>query len=256
MNENKYTKTVDSIHAPQSAVHSMLDTVQNYGKKEKFVSMTTIKRYVIAASLVALLALGTIVGFNVFGSKDNPFKIIVNASEVTSSNYTQVCKLNPVGGNYYQDLANKQVLLTETFALDVKVDGKKIQNVVFAGQNCTVGYARENAGAPAGVYCLEIDISANSADTTLPAEVRQAILDCYDHIATKFEDPVLQDNYDDSAFDGDASMKAIYDALFNRMQLDVVVTFEDGQSETCTLTFNCDGVDPETGLFVLSAKLQ
>ena len=56
MNENKYTKTVDSIHAPESSVNSMLDVVQHYEKKERIIKMTTIRKYVIAASLVAILA--------------------------------------------------------------------------------------------------------------------------------------------------------------------------------------------------------
>ena len=256
MIENNYTKTVDNIHAPQSAVQSMIDTVKDYGKKEKFVSMTTIKRYMIAASIVALLAVGTIIGFNVFGSNDNPFKIFVNAAEMTSSNYTQVCKLSPVGGTYHSDLANKQALLTETFLLDMQIDAENVKNVYFAGQNCSVYEAHEGVNSPEGVYRMDIDFSADSADTSLPENVRKAIRDWNDHVNTKAGDPVLQDNYDDSAFDADAAMGIIYEEMFNRLKVNVIITFNNGQTETCTLLFNCDGVDPSTGLFVLSAKLQ
>ena len=58
------------------------------------------------------------------------------------------------------------------------------------------------------------------------------------------------------AFDANAAMKTIYDAMFNRLKLDVIVTFDNGQTETRTLIFACNGADPDTGLIVLSAKIQ
>ena len=39
MNENRYTRTVDSIKAPKESVQKMLDAVHSYEKKEKIIHM-------------------------------------------------------------------------------------------------------------------------------------------------------------------------------------------------------------------------
>ena len=256
MNENKYTKTVDSIHAPESSVNSMLDVVQHYEKKERIIKMTTIRKYVIAASLVAILALGTIIGISALNPKENPFGLYVNAAEMTAGEFTEVCSLQPVGGDFYT--ADGRVLRKQTFTLDVSVEGKKIKKVTFAGENYTLEEVKADdaASTPKGAYRINIGMMADTADTALPEAARQAIRDLYDHLNAKAGEPVLQGNYDDSAFDANAAMKTIYDAMFNRLKLDVIVTFDNGQTETRTLIFTCNGADPDTGLIVLSAKIQ
>ena len=35
MNNNRYTETVESIHAPESTVKAALDSIRNHEKKEK-----------------------------------------------------------------------------------------------------------------------------------------------------------------------------------------------------------------------------
>jgi hypothetical protein len=256
MNENKYTKTVDSIHAPESSVNSMLDVVQHYEKKERIIKMTTIRKYVIAASLVAILALGTIIGISALNPKENPFGLYVNAAEMTAGEFTEVCSLQPVGGDFYT--ADGRVLRKQTFTLDVSVEGKKIKKVTFAGENYTLEEVKADdaASTPKGAYRINIGMMADTADTALPEAARQAVRDLYDHLNTKAGEPVLQGNYDDSAFDANVAMKTIYDAMFNRLKLDVIVTFDNGQTETRTLIFTCNGADPDTGLIVLSAKIQ
>ena len=256
MNENKYTKTVDSIHAPESSVNSMLDVVQHYEKKERIIKMTTIRKYVIAASLVAILALGTIIGISALNPKENPFGLYVNAAEMTAGEFTEVCSLKPVGGDFYT--ADGRVLMKETFTLDVSVEGKKIKKVTFAGENYTLEDVKADdvASTPKGAYRINIGMMADTADTALPEAARQAVRDLLDHINTTTGEPVLQAGYNDGAFNYETNVKSIYDALFNRVTLEVLVTFEDGVTESKTIVFSCSGVNPETGLVSISAKLQ
>lgn len=255
MNENKYTRTVDSIHAPEEAVQTMLDTVRANEKKEKNKNMRLIRGYVIAAALAVVVFVGGMFGYNAMKPKNHIFSLTANASELTEREFTPICTLNTIGGEYYANREAGTVALKEIFQVNISVAGENVTNVTFAGENVAIEELREGTGN-AQMRLLGLGITADSADETLPAETRQAILDLYDYGNTKFEDPTIQPDFNAAGFNQNDARTAIYTALLDRLTLTVSVTFSDGQIGSKNVVFHCDGVDPETGLMTISAKLK
>ena len=255
MNDNKYTRTVDSIHAPEGAVQNMLDTVRANEKKENRNTMRSIRCYVIAAALAVVVFVGGIFGYNAMKPKNHIFSLTANAAELSERAFTPICALNMVGGEYYVNSEAGTVARKEIFQVNISVEGEDVSNVTFAGENVTLEELKEGNGN-AQMRLLGLGITADSADETLPAEVRQAILDLYDYGNTKLEDPTLQPGFDAASFNADNARTAICTALLDRLTVTVTVTFSDGQTGVKNILFHCDGIDPATGLMTISAKLQ
>ena len=255
MNENKYTRTVDSIHAPEGAVQNMLDTVRANEKKETHKNMRSIRGYVIAAALAAVVFVGGIFGYNAMKPKNHIFSLTANASELSEREFTPICTLNSVGGEYYANREAGTVSLKEIFEVSISVEGENVSNVTFSGENVSIEDLK-NGNGNSQMRLLGLGITADSTDETLPAEVRQAILDLHDYVSIKFEDPTIQPGFDAAGFNADDARTAIYTALLDRLTLTVTVTFSDGQVGVKNVEFRCDGVNPETGLITVSAKLK
>ena len=257
MNENRYKRTVDSIHAPEGAVQNMLNTVRNH-EKEKRTKMKAIGHYILAASIAAAIVIGGIIGFNALRKDNNhQFRFSANAAELTAKEFTPICTLNSVGGESSVNRETGVVTLKKSFQIKVSVDGENVTNVTFAGKNVAIEEVKEDDVAAAiGSCLLGLGITADSADETLPAEVRQAILDWNDYLNTKVEEPVVQPGFDAASFNQNEACTAIYTALLDRLTVTVTVTFSDGQTAVRDVVFQCDGVNPETGLMTISAKLK
>ena len=187
--------------------------------------------------------------------KNHIFSLIANASELTEREFTPICTLNTIGGEYYANREAGTVALKEIFQVKISVAGENVTNVTFAGKNVAIEELREGTGN-AQMRLLGLGITADSTDETLPAETRQAILDLYDYGNTKFEDPTIQPDFSAAGFNADDARTAIYTALLDRLTLTVTVTFSDGQTGVKNVAFQCDGVNPETGLITISAKLK
>ena len=245
MNNNRYTETVESIHAPESTVKAALDSIHNHEKKEKTIRMVSLRKAAIAAALAAVITLGAVLGINAFSTKSTPlFNITVNAAETTEKKFTPIGNLDVSGATYSPDRANGQLCLQEEFA------------VAFGGEGYTLLARKEDdVQSGNGTYYLNIGITANSADSALPEAVRQAVRDCYDYINTKLGEPLLQPGFNAGTFDWSTSAKLIYDTLFSNLKITVNVSFDNGQTAVKTLVFTCDSVD-SNGTVSISAKLQ
>ncbi len=269
MNENRYTRTVDSIKAPKESVQKMLDTVHSYEKKEKIIHMSTLKKSVIAASLAVALILTAVFAIPALSPKSNPFTLTVNAAEVTDQKPTPIGSLDTISGNWDIDQKTGEVAMTEFFEFNVKVEGENIDHILYTVKNGNFGTNAENEYDysetlyQSDIITEEMDeknftclwLRANSADTTLPSNVRQAVRDWYDHLNTMLDQPALQEGYDDSKFNIADCAKAIYSAMLDRMSVKVNITYTDGKTVEKTLVFTCDSVEQETGIATISAKL-
>jgi hypothetical protein len=257
MNNNRYTETVESIHAPESTVKAALDSIRNHEKKEKTIRMISLRKAAIAAALAAVITLGAVLGINAFSTKSTPlFNITVNAAETTEKKFTPIGNLDVSGATYSPDRANGQLCLQEEFEAVIRVDGDGITDVAFGGEGYTLLERKEDdVQSGNGTYYLNIGITANSADSALPEAVRQAVRDCYDYINTKLGEPLLQPGFNAGTFDWSTSAKLIYDTLFSNLKITVNVSFDNGQTTVKTLVFTCDSVD-SNGIVSISAKLQ
>ncbi len=96
MRNNRYTETVDKIKAPEGAVENALEAARNHETEsvvrtaanaapaKKAVSRRLAAvRYAVAAALALVVALGAILGPNLFGKKTgNAFSLTVHAAEL------------------------------------------------------------------------------------------------------------------------------------------------------------------------------
>lgn len=271
MNENRYTRTVDSIKAPEGSVQKMLDAVHSYEKKEKIIHMSTLKKSLIAASLAIVILLGAVFVIPALSPKENPFTLTVNAAEVTDREFTAIGTLDPVGGDWELYESTGEVTMTEFFVFDANVTGDNIKNVEFTLHNGGFGIASMDKDTgeilsinQSEVVSAETDdknytclwLRADSADTALPEEARQAVRDWYDHAGTKLGQPTVQPGFDDSRFNIADCKRTIYTALLDRLKVDVTITLADSTEIRKALVFSCDRVEPETGVAFVSAKLE
>ena len=272
MNENRYNRTVDSIKAPKESVQKMLDAVHSYEKKEKIIHMSTLKKSVIAASLAVAIILTAVFGIPALSPKTNPFTLTVNAAEVTDREFTAIGTLDTIGGDFQTTERSGQVIYTDFFQFNVKVEGSDIDNVLYTLNGGSFGINTEDYGYSKMMYQSDVIASemedldfkgftclwlcADSFDATLPEEVRQAVRDWNDHANYKLGQPTLQPDYDDSRFNIADCKKTIYTALLDRLKVDVAITLTDGKTVEKTLVFTCDSVEQETGIATISAKLE
>ena len=269
MNENRYTRTVDSIKAPKESVQKMLDAVHSYEKKEKIIHMSTLKKSVIAASLAVAIILTAVFGIPALSPKTNPFTLTVNAAEVTDREFTAIGTLDTIGGDFQTTERSGQVIMTEFFEFNVKVESNNIDHILYTVEGGQFGINGEGGELLDQMYQSDIvteemddknftclHIRADSFDTTLPDEVRQAVRAWNDHANVKLGEPTLQPDYDDSRFNIADCKKTIYTALLDRLKVDVAITLTDGKTIEKTLVFTCDSVEQETGIATISAKLE
>lgn len=267
MKKSLYEQTMDSIKAPERVVDHMLSAVRDSEKKEKIIPMKNrksnhIKRNVIAASLALALLFGAVFGISALSPKESPFIITVNAAEIFDSGYTPVGTLNGVGGDFHEE--NDEVTMTYSFAFNIRVEGEKVDDVLYTVKNGSIGAQSENKKSlnQSEVISVEEDekmftllgFSADTADTTLSKETRQAIRDWFDHARAKLEMPALQEDYDDSKFSIADCSSTLYAALLERVSVEAKITYTDGTAETKKLVFACDSVT-EDGVATISAKL-
>lgn len=172
-----------------------------------------------------IVFVGGLFGYNAMKPKNHIFSLTANASELSDREFTPVSSLDVIGGEFYVNGATGDVALRE-------------------------------GNGDAQTRILGLGITADSADETLPAEVRQAVRDWNDYVNTKLEDPVLQPGFDAAGFNLDKACEDIYTALLDRLTVTVTVTFSDGQVGVKSIAFQYDGIDSETGLMTISAKLQ
>lgn len=269
MNENRYTRTVDSIKAPEESVQKMLETVHSYEKKEKIIYMSTLKKSVIAASLAIALVLGAVFGIPALSPKSNPFTLTVNAAEVNENEFTAVGTLDTIAGDWDVDQETGEVIMTEFFEFNVKAEGENIDHVLYTVKNGNFGTNAENEYDysetlyQSDIITEEMDdkdftclfIRADSADSTLPSEARQAVRNWYDHMNTILNQTPLQEDYDETKFNIADCAKAIYDAMLDHLKIDITIALTDGSEIHKTLVFACDSVEDETGIAAFSAKI-
>lgn len=269
MSENRYTRTVDSITPPEESVQKMLDAVRQQEQKEKIIHMSTLKKSVIAASLAVAIMLGAVFGIPALSHHDNPFTLTVNAAEVSDKGFTNIGTLDPISSTWTTDDKTDRVVITEFFEFNVRVEGENIDHVLYTIENGSFGTNAENEYDysknlyQSDIVTAEMDekdftclwLRADSWDNTLPEKARQAIRDWYDHANARLERSSVQENYSDESFDISACTKAIYDAMLDRLKINVEITFTDGKVENKTLIFTCDSVEKETGIETISAKL-
>lgn len=213
-------------------------------------NMRSIRGYVIAARAAAVVFVGGMFGYNAMKPKNHIFSLTANASELSEREFTPICTLNTIGGEYYANREADTVSLKEIFEVSISVEGENVLNVTFSGENVSIEDLK-NGNGNAQMRLLGLGITADSTDETLPAEVRLAVLDLHDYVSTKFEDPTIQ-----PGFNANDARTAIYTALLDRLTLTVTVTFSDGQVAVKNVEFRCDGVNSETGLITVSAKLK
>ena len=147
MKKSLYEQTMDSIKAPERVVDHMLSAVRDSEKKEKIIPMKNrksnhIKRNVIAASLALALLFGAVFGISALSPKESPFIITVNAAEIFDSGYTPVGTLNGVGGDFHEE--NDEVTMTYSFAFNIRVEGEKVDDVLYTVKNGSIGAQGEN----------------------------------------------------------------------------------------------------------------
>ena len=270
MNENHYTRTVDSIKAPKESVQKMLDSVNSYKEKEKIIHMSTLKKSVIAASLAVALILTAIFGIPALIPKSNPFTLTVNAAEINDRDFTAIGTLDTFGGDWTEDDKTSRVVLREFLEFNVKVEGEDIDHVIYTldggqfGAPFSDGSKLLDQMYQSDIVTKEMDdinftclyICADSYDSTLPEEVRQAVRDWNDHVHCMFGNPTLQPDYDDSKFNRADCFNTIYNPLLDRLKVDVAITLNDGSEIHKTLVFSCDSIEQQTGLATISAKLE
>ena len=257
MSENRYTRTVDSITPPEESVQKMLDAVRQQEQKEKIIHMSTLKKSVIAASLAVAIMLGAVFGIPALSHHDNPFTLTVNAAEVSDNGFTNIGTLDPISSTWTTDDKTDRVVITEFFEFNVRVEGENIDHVLYTIENGSFGTNAENEyDYSENLYQSDIvTAEMDEKDFTLPEKARQAIRDWYDHANAKLERSSVQENYSDESFDISACTKTIYDAILDRLKINVEITFTDGKVENKTLIFTCDSVEKETGIETISAKL-
>lgn len=289
MKKSLYEQTMDSITAPESAVESMLTLARESEKEEKIIPITSrkphhIKRSIIAASVALALVLGTVLGFDLFGSKgDNAFVLTVNAAQISENAFTSLGSIDAVAGSLGEGVSrdgSKRFILEEEFGFDCICQGDNIRSVTYTAENATFVFnekyiddSREYLWLPDAsmtsftlTYDGDFDVikSGNydfgmrlciplASDDEINEEARQALEDYNNYISYKLNDGAPEDFSADD-FDLKVCLKTLFDAMLDKVKVDIEVAFKDGSTQTATMIFRCESVDAG-GRSTFSAKL-